>query len=324
MLHGGEPCGTPFVIDALRERRRLAWFALGPRHDGDPVAQANALAAALNAVAGGPLFGFGLPVRAQLDAVRHHRPDLAPLWVVATLTAQPPAWLREMGALHDEGLRILIDVRTEELDAGLESWATVRGPSQLAVRPGEADAIVPRALDRDAVAELLLTTGGRFGDLLRESARAVHLPLPKVPAPTDRCWPSTRRGPSTRSLAARALARDGDHVGALELAVLRAPELADELVRRSGPAYQERGLLDRLHLLLTALGPPLRTRERMLEWRLVAAADTGGLRTVVADVDAHLAAFAAPGAACAARRLAAARRGVRLGRARRSKRAARR
>ncbi len=294
MLHGGEPCGTPYVIDALRERRRLAWFALGPRQDGDPVAQANALAAALNAVAGGPLFGFGLPVRAQLDAVRHHRPDLAPLWVVATLSAPPPAWLAELGALHDEGLRVLIDVRTTEVGTALRAWATVRGPSQLAVRPAEVDAIVPRALDRAAVSELLLATGGRFGELLREAARAVRLPLPKVPGPDGPLVAVEDAHAVDASLAARALARDGDHVGALELAVLRAPELVDELLRRSGPAYQERGLLERLHLLLTALGPPYRTRERVLEWRLVAAAGTGHLADVLDEVDAHLAAFAAP------------------------------
>ena len=258
------------------------------------MAQANALAAALNAVAGGPLFGFGLPVRAQLDAVRHHRSDLAPLWVVATLTAQPPDWLREMGTLHDEGLRILLDVHTEELEADLASWATVRGPNELAVRPDEADAILPRALEADAVSELILTTGGRFGDLLRESARLVHLPLPKVPGPEGPLVAIDEARAVDASLAARALARDGDHVGALELAVLRAPELVDELVRQSGPAYQERGLLDRLHLLLTALGPPYRTRERILEWRLVAAAGTGRLAEVVGDVDGHLAAFAAP------------------------------
>ena len=176
MLHGGEPCGTPFVIDALRGRRRLAWFSLGPRQDGDPVAQANALAAALNAVAGGSLFGFGLPVRAQLDAVLHHRNDLAPLWLVVTLATRPPAWLAELGSLHGDGLRVVVDVRTDEVDEGFRSWATIRGPAQLAVRPAEVDAIVPRALDRDRVTELLLTTGGRFGELLREAARTVHLP----------------------------------------------------------------------------------------------------------------------------------------------------
>jgi hypothetical protein len=294
VLHGGDACGTPFVIDALRARRRLAWFALGPRQHEDPVAQANALAASLNAVAGGPLFGLGLPVRAQLDAVRHHRSDLAPLWVVATLTADAPAWLQELGALHDDGLRVLVDVRTPAVDASLAAWATVRGPAQLVVRPSEVDAIVPRSFDRAAVGELLVATGGRFGDLLREAARAVHLPLPKLPGPDGPSLAAEEAQAVDAGLAARALARDGDHVGALELAVLRAPDLADELLRRAGPAYQERGLLDRLHLLLTALAPPYHTRERVLEWRLVAAAGTGHLADVLDEVDAHLAAFAAP------------------------------
>ncbi len=294
MLHGGEPCGTPFVIDALRARRRLAWFALGPRQHGDPIAQANALAASLNAVAGGPLFGFGLPVRAQLDALRHHRDDLTPLWVVATLSAPAPAWLAELGALHDDGLRVLIDVRTPDVGEDLLPWATLRGPAQLVMRPVEADGIVPRAFDRDRVDELLLATAGRFGDLLREAARAAHLPLPKVPGPDGPLLAPEDVVAVDAGLAARALARAGDHVGALELAVLRTPELADELLRRAGPVYQEKGLLDRLNLLLSALGPPYRTRERVLEWRLVAAVGAGRLADVVDEVDAHLATFAAP------------------------------
>ncbi|MDF1523547.1 MAG: hypothetical protein P1P87_12140 [Trueperaceae bacterium] len=293
-LHGGEPFGTPFLVDALRARHRLAWFALGPRAHADPVAQANALAAALNAAAGGPLFGLGLPVRAHLDALRHHEADLAPLWIVATLSVPPPPWLPDLGALHGEAFRVLVDLRTPRVPAGLRRWTALRDREALAVRREEAEGVVPRAVDAATLDALLARTGGRFGDLLLESARAASLPLPKVPGPDGPLLAEEEGEAVPPALAARALALQGDHVGALELAVLRAPELVDDLLRRAGPAYQERGLVARLHLLLTALPAPYRTRERVLEWRLVAAAASAALPDVVEEVDAHLATFSAP------------------------------
>lgn len=294
VLHGGEPFGTPFLVDALRARRRLAWFALGPSESDDPIAQANALAAALNAVAEATLFGLGLPVRAHLEALRRHRRDLDPLWVVATVEGSPPTWLADLVALHGEELRVLIDLRGPDAPAWLRSLARVRGAANLKVRREEADGVLPRSIPGPQVDELLVRTGGRFGELLLEAARAAHLPLPKVPGPRGPLLAEADAEAVDPALAARALAHAGDLVGALELAVLRAPELVEELLRRAGPAYQERGLLERLHLLLTAVPPPYATGERVLEWRLVAAAAVGALAEVVDAVDEHLAAFAAP------------------------------
>jgi hypothetical protein len=92
----------------------------------------------------------------------------------------------------------------------------------------------------------------------------------------------------------RALVRDGAVVEALELAALAAPELVGDLLRQAGPAYQERGLTRRLHLLLTALAPPFDRHERVLEWRLVAAAAVGELAAALPAVDAHLDVHDAP------------------------------
>lgn len=294
VLHGGEPYGTPFVVDALRARRRLAWFQLGPGQADDPIAQANALAAALNGVAEATLFGLGLPVGAHLEVLRRHRGDLGPLWVVATVEGAPPLWLLDLADLHDDGLRVLFDVRGTDVPDALARVATVRGPEELRLRRDEVDGVLPRSLPAAGVHELLLRTGGRFGELLLEAARAAHLPLPKVPGPFGPLLAEEEAELVDPALAARALAQAGDPLGALELAVLRAPELVEELLRRAGPAYQERGLLERLHLLLSAVPPPYADRERVLEWRLVAATAAGALGDVVDAVDAHLATFAAP------------------------------
>jgi len=70
--------------------------------------------------------------------------------------------------------------------------------------------------------------------------------------------------------------------------VLGAPDLVDDLLRTAGPAYHERGLMRRLHLLLAALPPAFQRQERVLEWRLLAALDVGELAAAAPDVDAYL------------------------------------
>jgi hypothetical protein len=81
---GGEPFGVPFVVDALRQRQRAAWWTLAPSAIGDDVAQGNALAGALNRVLEAPLFGEALPYAAHLRTLRRHQHDLQPLWIVVT------------------------------------------------------------------------------------------------------------------------------------------------------------------------------------------------------------------------------------------------
>ncbi len=294
VLQGGEPYGTPYLIEALRARRRLAWFALSPRVHDDPIGQANALATALNAVLGAPLFAQALPHVAHLRALRHHAADLRPLWIAMTASdAQSPLAL-DLLELHGDDYRVLLDLRGASVPQAWHDRALVLGPSSLAVTRAEAVHVVPGGLAETDVEALLQRAGGRFGDLLAASARLAQLPAPTVPSPQGPLVTIHDAEAVDPGLAVRALQRAGDDVGALELAVLSVPELVDDLLRRAGPAYQERGQTVRLHLLLSAVPPPYATRERTLEWRLVASLAAGELSAVAPDVDAHLAAFDAP------------------------------
>jgi len=296
LLVGGERYGVPFVLDALRVRRRTAWWTLALRAAEDDVAQGNALAEALNRVLEAPLFAQALPYRAHVQGLRHHAEDLRPLWLAVTAEVADAPLLGELVGLHDAGFGVVIDLRGADVPPA-HAWVhgcRVIGPDRLRLSHEEAAQVMPGGLGLERVTALWRSCGGRFTELMRSAHEAIELPRLRVPAPEGALLPAGRGEAVPTPLAVRAMARDGAWIEALELAVLGAPELVDDVLRMAGPAYHERGLTRRLHLLLSALPPTYARQERVLEWRLLAALDAGELPSVAHDVDAHLAAHVAP------------------------------
>jgi tetratricopeptide (TPR) repeat protein len=300
VLVGGERFGVPFVLDALRSRRRSAWWALARSAVGDEVAQGNALAGALNRVLDAPLFGEALPYTTHVQFLRQHAHDLRPLWIVVTTERADVPVIADLVGLQEAGYRVVVDWRGDGApnlgDPTFDALArcSVRGPDELRLTRAEAGAVVPGGLGSERVAQLWRESEGRFSDLIARAHVAAQLPALAVPAP-DGPLSAAREGEGVApDLAVRALVRDGAFVEALELAVLAVPELVGDLIRQAGPAYQERGLTQRLHLLLSALPLPYAVLERVLEWRLVAAVAAGDVGAVIPAVDAHLAAHVAP------------------------------
>lgn len=304
---GGEEYGVPFLVDGLRQRAAVAWFELGPRTFQDPVAQGNALARAVNATLPSPLLGLALPLRTQLSALRLYRAELQPLWLAVTTANPDERLLAELLDLGHDGYRILIDLRTEPaLVGGLAERATVVGPGELRLSLAEAAGLLPGAYTKEEARSLWESSEGRFLPLLTAASRAVGMAPPTVPSPAGEQLPRSDAELVEPALAVQALRREGEYVGALELAVLAAPELVNDLLRQAGPRYQEEGLLERLHLLLSALPEDLPRTERILEWQLVAAFAANDLGQVLPEVDAYLAVHTAP--ALRARRAGAMRR----------------
>jgi tetratricopeptide (TPR) repeat protein len=294
VLAGGEAYGVPFLIEALRARHRLAWAVVPARLGDDPVGQGNALAAAIDGLLAAPLLTHALPYGAHLQTLRRHAADLLPLWIALTTDDVESAFVGEVVALADAGYRILLDIGGTDPAPVAGPGRTIVGPDDLRVAPAEAPRIVPGGLDGDVVAELQRATAGRFTDLVTKANQLAQLPPLHVPSPAGRLVPAAEARLVAPAVAVQALQHEGAYVEALELAVLRAPDLVEDLLRTAGPAHQEHGLLRRLHLLLTAVPAPYATRERVLEWRLVAALAADELAAVVADVDAHLQAYDAP------------------------------
>jgi len=291
---GGEPYGVPFVIDALRERERVAWCRLGPHAEGDPVAQGNALARAVNDALGASLLPLALPFRSHLTALRRHSADVVPLRIALTVTAPHLALIDGLLDLHHAGFGVVLDLRHPAAHDLARERCLVVGHDALAVRAAEARAALPGGLADDVVTAMLASSAGRFGHLLAEAHRVAGLPRVLVPDPAGALVDAAEAETVEPTLALQALRREGDYVRALELAVLRVPHAVDDVLRQAGPRYQEEGLLARLHVLLSAVPEPYAVRERVLEWRLVAALAAGDLASTLADVDAHLRAHAAP------------------------------
>lgn len=294
-LLGGEEAGVPFLVDALRSRERVAWFSIGPHQVDDRVAQGNALASAVNRVLGAPLLASALPVEAHLRALVRHRADVLPLWLALTLEHPATALVDSLLDLQHDGFRVLVDVRAdaETMCAALERCRTL-DLEALAVTSQEARAAAPAGLDDAQVEGLRIATRGAFGALLARLHAAAGVPRTLVPTPDG--WLVDRSEAELVDPAAllAALVREGDAIAALELAALSVPQAVDGLLREAGPRYQAEGLLARLHILLSAVPEPYRVRERVLEWRLVAAHAVAALADVARDVDAHLERFSAP------------------------------
>lgn len=294
-LLGGEPYGVPFLIDALRERESLAWVALSGRARDDVVAQGNALASALNRKLGESLLSHAMPYRAHMQSLRQYRHDLQPLWIAVSGADVAPAFAGEVARLADYGYRVLLGFDTDlppEMD-GLDR-CLVLDAADLAVTREDAAMIAPGGLSAAELDAVHRDTGGRFTDLLTLSHERAQLPRFPIPTPMGPVLPRREAEVVDVPLAVLALQREGRPVDALELAVRAAPEMAEDLLRTAGPAYQDEGALPRLHLLLSSLPQPYRSLERVLEWRFVAAFATNEWRALVEEVDAHLEAFTAP------------------------------
>lgn len=307
LLLGGEDYGAPYLIDSLRQSARVAWFELGPRTLQDQVAQGNELARAVNATLPTPLLGMALPYRTQLSALRLYSAELLPLWLAVTTPAPAGELLEELLDLRHHGYSVLIDLRGERVaPAALAARATVLGPDQLRLEMEEASALFPRALPTTEIQRVWREAEGRFQPIMAAATAALGLGPLAVPSALGEQVAEQEAELVEPALAVQALRRQGDLVGALELAVMGAPELVNDVIRQAGPRYQEEGLLERLHLLLSSLPEEHAGAERVLEWRLVAGFAAGDVAQVLPEVDAHLAVHTAP--SLRARRAGAMRR----------------
>lgn len=294
-LLGGEAYGAPYLLDALRERERVAWLELPDRVRDDPVGQGNALAAAVDRITGESLLPHALPYRAHLQLLRQYRFDLQPLWIAVSRAEVAPAFAADLLALCRHGYRVALAFdRVDPPDREELGACLVLGPEELRVRRDEADLIVPGGVPAEQVDTLVRRSRGRFTDLVGLANKAVQLPPLPVPSPLGTMVPRAHAEPVDAPLAVLALQREGRQLEALELAVRAAPEMVEELLRSAGPAYQDEGALPRLYLLLSSLASPYRSQERTLEWRYLAAFATNEWPAMTEEVDAHLAAFTAP------------------------------
>ncbi|HET8985679.1 MAG TPA: hypothetical protein VFN03_07960, partial [Trueperaceae bacterium] len=295
VLVGGEAFGVPFVIDALQDGQHVAWFTLDALGQDDEIAQGNVLARAVNAALPAPLLTYALPFRSHVAALRRYRSDLRPLTFAVTLGSLEGAFVDGLLDLHGDGYTVVLDSRASvTVPAEVAKRSVVVGPERLRLTLAEAMDLAPGSLPAQVIESLWREADGRFTDFTSSVHMAVRLPRLTVPSPAGPLVEARNASLVEPRTAVLLLQREGDLAGALELAVLKAPEMVEELLRHAGPRLQEEGLLQRLHLLLTALPEAFSQTERVLEWRLVAGTWANDFSAVFHDVDAYLETYTAP------------------------------
>jgi|SRR5690625_556363 len=287
VVAAGREWGLTAVLASLRERGGFGLIQSSPRLKRDPVAQGNALAAALNEATGSRLFSMGLEPVAQLARLQQYSSELTPLTLAiesaelapeltALLLSQPPA-----------GVHLVVEFTSSALVP--DSVSEVAGEEFL-LRDDEARDLAPPGLRAEtALSELEVAGRKRPAFLNRLGIVRGELPELLPPIGLDSAGEY-----HSAELVINALLRQKRYEDALELAVQTTPRRVESVIRRAGPEFQRRGSLQRLHLLLSALDEPWATLENTLEWRLVAAVAAGDHGDLLAEVDAFLEVNPAP------------------------------
>ncbi|MDQ3458125.1 MAG: hypothetical protein M3498_02285, partial [Deinococcota bacterium] len=292
VLEGGESYGAPYLIEALSYSGAVIWLALGRADRHDPVAQGNALAEAVNDVLGSPLLPHGLPFGYGVEVLKTHLPLFGPITVALSNAHHAPLMSDALLELDRGPTRVVID--TAHLQHPPRRNTLYLGPQELALRAEEAEALAADALVGGDLETLYRSSAGAYLPFLAGVKRARGEPPPLVPHPrTTLTAPGAEALVEPGSLLA-TLRRANRHVEALDLAITHLPERVAEVLIEAGPEYQARGLLRRLHILLESLDAAYQQQERVLSWRLVAAAAVGELPEVMGDARAYLAEHEAP------------------------------
>jgi hypothetical protein len=290
VLSGGEEWGVPLLIEALGAATPIAWIRLAPRDARDPAAQANALAGSLNRLTNSRLFAQGLPARYHLQVLQQSR-ETDPVTIVLSEAQYGPELAAQLLAVEAPGIRVILDyAAAPEQPEGVEQL----GPLDLALTADESLALAGDLLSPASARSLRNRAGGRYPQFVALMNGQLGLPVPEVPGPAGSSKPVAAAEPVPPALLIAALRRQSRLVEALEVAVMSAPDLVEELLSQAGPEYQQRGLLRRLHLLLSSLDPPWSESERALEWRLVAGSAENDLQEIIPCIDRHLELHGAP------------------------------
>lgn len=290
ILFGGEDFGAPFLVERLKRDSPVAWLAVGPAEASDPIALGNQLAEAVNEALAGNLLQHALPYQVHLRTLALRREQLPPFVLVASNADLAQDFARAVGEACRPGLGVWLLV-----GGRFELPGAVRiGTEELRLSLGEARALAPHGLGDEVVARLHSSSRGAYTSFLAEVHRCAGLPEILIPLAGEWVYPESESRFEAPEDVVEALARLGRWTDALEVAAEHVPERVEELLHFAGPQFQQKGLLPRLHVLLSLLPDDLLERGRTLEWRLLAAHQVGAASDVLPAVRRFLQTNEAP------------------------------
>ena len=290
LLEGGEAFGAPFLIEALSHAQRVAWLQLTPTEASDSVAVGNRLADAVNAALEANFLPHALPFSYSIEVLRKRLPLLGSLTIVCSNADYTPLFRDSLLELSEVGAKIiLITSGTTPSFTGLHLRQ-----EDLALTPEEAELLAGHFLSEAEQRTLRLSSGGAYLTFMCSVCRLRGMALPHVPSPRGALTAPGDETLVSPVVLLEVLQKLGRYVEALELAVMSVPERVTELIEEAGPAYQEQGLLARLHLLLESLDGPYQKAEKVLEWRLVAGFSQSDYNHLLPVIETYLANNEAP------------------------------
>ena len=290
LLEGGEAFGAPFLIEALSHAQRVAWLQLTPTEANDSVAVGNRLADAVNAALGANFLPHALPFSYSTEVLRKRLPLLGNLTIVCSNADYTPLFRDSLLELSEIGAKIiLITSSTAPSFAGLHLRQ-----EDLALTPEEAELLAGHFLSEAEQRTLWRSSGGAYLTFMCSVCRLRGVTLPRVPSPKGALTAPGDEALVSPVALLEVLQKLGRYVEALELAVMSVPERVAELIEEAGPAYQEQGLLARLHLLLESLDNIYQKDEKVLEWRLVAGFSQSDYNHILPIIEVHLKTNEAP------------------------------
>src|SRR5690606_22483147 len=141
--------------------------------------------------------------------------------------------------LHGNGYEVVLDVRGggPRRDERL-ARCVVLDDASLAGTVDEAIDMVPGSPRPEAPGRRGRASAGRSSGPVASALRGAGLPSLRVPSPAGPLLPEAAAQLVDVRPAVYAFMRDGDPVSALELAVLKAPDLVDDLLKHAGPRFQ--------------------------------------------------------------------------------------
>lgn len=285
LIEGGEAYGAPFLIEALGRSQRLAWLQVTPTEAGDFIAIGNRLADAVNRALEANFLPHALPFSYSTEVLKKRLPLIGPLTIACSNADYTPLFRDSLLELSAAGAKIILVTNgtAPAFQAGLHLRQ-----EELALTPDEADTVAGHYLSSSEKSTLWRSSGGAYLTFMSSVCRLRGTPLPQVPSPQGDLLVRGNEALVSPTALLEVLHKLGRHIEALELAVMSMPERVADLIEEAGPAYQEQGLLGRLHLLLESLDDVYQQGEKVLEWRLVAGFDQSDYTGLLPIIEAYL------------------------------------
>lgn len=284
LIEGGEVYGAPFLIDALRQSEQVAWMQLTPADAADFTATGNRLADAVNIALDAKYLPQALPFNYSLSLLMKRLPLVKPLTIVCSNADYTPLFRDSLLEMPNTKAKvILVTNGTTAFRGGLHLRQ-----AELALTPDEAETLAGYHLSSNEIQTLWRSCGGEYLTFLSSLHRLRDLELPPVPSPQGAWLQEEADLLVSPPAMLEVLVNLKRYVEALEVAVMSVPERVADIITEAGNAYQNRGLLKRLHLLLESLDEKHLQDEKVLGWRLVAGFDQANYAHLMPVIESYL------------------------------------